>query len=557
MEYLEAGRLLYRQCRRYLSDVLPLFRETLLSTVSLIRLYLRLLLHLLRPVLSLLLSLHSLLSPLLSSLLARLWAFFVRQPARVLAIEAALAIALLAAIALERRFRVLARCAELVGSVSYSVRKRYRSFVGGVRQQSRLAAAALPHLLFAAVAFVFHRTAGTAVEPIASGATGLLLAVARPAFQTVKLLYVVDADDVPLIEQNEEEEEEVVDSPDSAGANYETPSTRRALRRRKSTPLSEPVRTRARARLERELENEAAGANGVAMKHSAPLRFGEGGEEDDEKGEESQLVVAEPRTPPRRRRTAYTPDDEAALREAGEAAALRFWVVFGLCWAARSIAWYFIPAVLGGVVERLDVALLYVLLWAQLGLTRGADVVYGVLARVARRRWRLGKRGAANRAQTLNVFVRLAVAANLISAERATDVTCAVAESGFAMIGVVFLITPRVATFLGTLLVGLLVPCYLSTAALEAATSKSMARHNCLSYWAVLVGVEYLFVACADMFGWLPLWYHVKMVLILWLQLPYYRGSVAVLDGVMRYVGSALSSVRRQIVVTPRKRKRA
>lgn len=552
MEYLEAGRLLYRQCRRFLSDVLPLFHETLLSTLSLVHLYLRLLLHLLRPILSLLLSLHSVLSPLLYSLLARLWAFFVRQPARVLAIEAALAIALLAAITLERRFRVLARCAEFVATVSYSVRKRYASVVAGVRQQSRLAAAALPHLLFAAVAFVFHRTAGSAVEPLVSGATGLLLAVARPALQTVKLLYIVDADDVSAIEQNVDDEE-LVDSPDSAEANYQTSSPRRGARRRKSTPLSQPVRTRARARLERELENEAAGANRAAAKNSARQRICDS---EHEKAEESQLVVAEPRTPPRRRRTAYTPADEAALREAGEVGALRFWVVFGLCWAARSVAWYFIPAVLGGVVERLDVVLLYVLLWAQLGLTRGADLLYGILARVARRRWRLGKQGAADRAQTVNVFVRLAIAANLIRAERATDVTSAVAESGFAMIGVVFLITPRVATFVGTLLVGLLVPCYLSTAALEAIGSKSKARKNWLSYWAVFAGVEYLFVACAGVFGWLPLWYHVKMVLILWLQLPYYRGSVVVLDAVMRYVGSAVTSVTRQ-VVTPRKRKRA
>lgn len=554
MEYLEAGRLVYRQSRRYLSNVLPLVQEALVSTVSLFHLYLRLLLHLLRPVISLLLNLYSLLSPLLSSLLSRLWLFFLRQPARALAIEAAVAITILLLIAFERRFQVFARIVGVATHLSKSVRYKYRSFVEGVRQQSRFAAASLPHLLFIAGAFLFHRAAGPAVHSLAAGATGLFLTVARPVWLTVKLLYAVDVEHIAP-GHFDEDDDEVIDSPDTANERLQTPRERAAgVRRRKSTtPLSEPYRTRARVRMEREMErereNDAADAN-AGTTRSSLLRF-ISSDNDDKPDDASHR--REPRTPPRRRRTASLEADENAIRDSGEIAVLKFWIVFGLAWAVRSVVWYFVPAMLGGVIGKLDVALLYVLVWAQVGLTRGANLVYGLIAGVARRRW---KRSGTDRTQTANIFVRLAVAANLVRTERVADLTSAVAESGLALTGVVFLITPRVATYLGTLLIGLLVPVYLTTSALEGGATSSAARQNWLAYWAVIAVVEVGFLACADLFGWLPLWYHVKMVGILWMQLPYYRGAGVILEAIMGYVGSMLSTVRRE-VVTPRKRKRA
>lgn len=556
MEYLEAGRLLYRQSRRYLSDVLPLLREALVSTVALCHIYFRLLIHLLRPVISLLLTLYSLLSPLLSSLLSRLWRFFVQQPARALAAEAAIAIALLALIALERHFQILAGVTRAFTRVSTGVSNRYKACVDAVRRQSRTAAAALPHLLFAALVLAFHRVAGHIVRSQAPGATGLFLAIGKPVWQTLKLLYAVDIEYTrPLQGADDEEEDdqkkELESSPGGTIETLETPTEKSTVRRRKtSTPLSEPYQTRSRTRLQRalefETENEADEAN-VSESTPSRVRFSAGGKSED--GD----ATKEARTPTRQRRGRKVASaDDWVQGEASEAAVLRFWVTFGLAWTTRSLAWYFVPGVLQGVIENLDVCLLYVLIWAQLGLTRGADMVYGVVAGAARRRW---GRGGTDRTQTANVLVRLAVAANVMRAERVTDMTSTIAESGLALTGVCFLITPRAATFAGTVLIGLVVPVYLTTSVLEGHGS-GLGRHNWLAYWAVMGWVEGMFAGCAEVFGWVPLWYHVKMVGILWLQLPYYRGSVVVLDAVMRHVGTALSSVRRE-VVTPRKRKRA
>ena len=46
-----------------------------------------------------------------------------------------------------------------------------------------------------------------------------------------------------------------------------------------------------------------------------------------------------------------------------------------------------------------------------------------------------------------------------------------------------------------------------------------------LMYWVVFVGFSLTHDFISVGFGWLPLWFHVRLVCIVWLQLPYFRGA--------------------------------
>ncbi|CDF38261.1 unnamed protein product [Chondrus crispus] len=278
----------------------------------------------------------------------------------------------------------------------------------------------------------------------ATGATGLLLSIARPAWTTVKLLYAIDIENKrPLRDDEEEEdEEELLDEPEVAVETLETaPGSGNVRRRRPSTPHSKPYQTRSRTRLQRqitfEVEDEASGANLRPPRSPSNVRLSPASEE---KKSGRSDATNQPLTPPRRRRSSKRDADDPVNYQASEPAALKFWVTFGLVWTARSIMWYFVPSMLKGAIESLDITLLYVLIWAQLGITKGAEIVYGLVAGVARRRWR---RGGRDRTQTANMFLRMAVAANLLRSERLIYMTGMIAESGLALTGVFFLITPR------------------------------------------------------------------------------------------------------------------
>lgn len=575
MEYVAAGRLLGAKVRVYLCDVVPLARDAAEASVEALYLTFRLLLALAFPLARVVLVLWRALAPALALVAARIWAAFCLQPAGVLAVEAAAGAAVLALVMLERRFGVLrALHGATLGVAARGVRN-YRGLVSSVRTQSRSAAAALPHVLFFAGVGAGHAVFGARVAGFVQGMGLFLVACVRPAARTALLLYSVDADGVvglstPSVapDLTPASARKVLQSP--------APATLSGVRRRKGhvTAGGTNVSPRTRAALvASEIENDGNEPNRIVEtpgENSGRADAYAGKEGKDIAGssgtgggttrKKAQFADTPQRQGHGRRRTAFTVEDELAVRLRSDASMLEFWIVFGLVWSLRSLARYMFPSMLLPILAQIDTALFYFFLWAQLGFTSGAHVVYSGIASVARRRWRVssGTASGASRAEQLNVLLRLAVATGVLSEERASTLSMTVAESGLALLGVVFFLTPRMATYVGTLLIGLVVPAYLSTAALETGTAGpllEMSRHNWLGYWAVYSLVDAAFAATTEMLSWLPLWYHLKMAIILWLQLPYYRGSVIILDLCMGYVGSLLTSVSKS-VVTPRKRKR-
>ncbi|KAI0559591.1 TB2/DP1/HVA22-related protein [Gracilaria domingensis] len=409
---------------------------------------------------------------------------------------------------------------------STRVRTSYRLFLSEIRAKSKLAALATPHIIFICLAFLFHSTIGKRLSYFLQGARLLVLACIRPAVRTALLLYTVDIEAHP-----ETASTHVSSAPASAVDSSLDASRERVPRRRRraTTPArrrrssaSSPDDARDTARSNSRVNRSLSVSNG-ALDNSSSIS------------------------------TLWDIPQSEKEHEALELATLRFWVVFALAWATRSLIWYFCPARFEGFLSEIDNFLLYFLLWSDLDITKGAETIYALVSRTARSRTR--RRGQ-SRLEKLNVILRVLVATGVVNADHAEDFSTVVAESGLALLGAVFLITPRMVTFLGTVAVGFILPCYLSQGVIESRDTKSFYRHNWLSYWNTLYLLEIAYTATVNAFGWLPLWYHIKLGVLLWLQLPYFRGATIVLDRVMAWWGKTMSSMQRQ-VVTPRKKKRA
>ncbi|PXF44550.1 Protein HVA22 [Gracilariopsis chorda] len=526
MEYIRAFKLLTREARAYLHNIVPLARETLQSSFTTAYLIARLIYAIARPLVALLINLYYILLPTFTFLLRTLWNTFCRQPPRVLAIEAGAALAITALLLLERRFRFFHRFYSFYAVTSSRVAGTYRKFLSEVRTKSKLAALSIPHMIFLVVVFGFHSTIGKSISSWIQGPTLLLYSCVRPAIRTIFLLYTVEID--------EGRKADPTNPSTPPRPSSQEPGTRvsgdRALRNRRLGFGSDHKRGISGARrIEKpgasrraNAANEAENSNDSAR----PLLA------DSTRGESFNSVPNQ---------------DKAELK------ALRSWVVFGIAWGCRSLSWYFCPQLLEHFVTSFDILLFYFFVWAELELTKGAEVLYSIIARTSRSRLRK-PRGEG--VQKLNIFLRLLVAAGILKDDQTSDLFGFAAESGLTLLGTIFLITPRMLTFVGTVAIGLMMPAYLTIAVIEAGDPKGLYRYNWLSYWSVLSLIEAAYTAASNRLGWLPLWYHVKMCVVMWLQLPYFRGASTLLDRMMGQVGSTLSSVKRQ-VVTPRKRKRA
>lgn len=231
---------------------------------------------------------------------------------------------------------------------------------------------------------------------------------------------------------------------------------------------------------------------------------------------------------------------------------LKYWVVFGVAWGIRSICHYWAPVSTSSLLSTVDAFLFYWFLWLRFPMTNGTRVIYeGVLSGMSRSYLKEQRRRT--KTERLNVVMRLFVACNVLSEKSARIAEDTIAESGLILLGVVFFITPRFATFVGTVLVGCFFPSYLSASALVYEAPYS--QNNWISYWAIYGVFDTLYSALSDVFGWVPLWYHAKLAIILWLQLPYYRGAAIMLERGVQAAAAAASDLSHK-KITPRKRKR-
>lgn len=564
MEFIDATRLLGRHTRTFALEVLPLCLDLFDALFNVFVLFLRLFLALIRPLLAVLPVLRRIVQPLSLSALSAAWRLFSHQSSKALAVEAAVFGVLVFFAVFEYQFGFFRYVFGVYTRTLLSVSGWYRNAKLNVRSKSKLAAMALSHVVFVVPVCAVLWVLNPVVLEIVRRWGLLSLAYARPCYRTLCLLYSLQSDVTNQVDAVEDR----------------TPSTPN-----KSTKMTVRSRSATRSSIcesvpERRLDSFSTDdddANTLdATPDKAPIADSPAATVMQRRrvgttvsGKSSSTHSASPRTARRNAvisssrkgqpttadstvsftRTPVSSRKAIALGEHSirtpEEEVLRFWVVFGVAWSVRNLLRFFTPAILGSFLNRWDTFLFVFMLWLQLGFTDGTNVLFPLIASFLRQGRYLRMNPSAS-AEQLNIFLRVLVAFGIIHAEQATSLGTSLSESGVVLLGIIFFITPRTVTFLGTVLTGYLVPIYLTT---YAATPSSMpsARQTWLAYWAVFALVDLIYTSIADLTEWIPLWYHAKLALILWLQIPYYRGAWVLLDRFMLHAGSVATRVRRHV----------
>jgi TB2/DP1, HVA22 family len=597
MEFISAARLVGAHATVFLSELVPLLRDVVDALVDTTFAVFRLLSALARPAAGLLQTVGVALRPLVAALLSSLWQAFASQTPGALAKEAAAASVISTLLALEHRLGLIRSVTSLFVAWSRGVARSYSSFKRNVRDKSATAAALMSHAVFLIPSAGLFVCFGPGVDAFAQRWGLFAVSVVSPSYRTIYALYSMDNDDddysvqdecavtptvlrgrrfldtpsgcapasraAKLLEaearegqhlSNESDDAEASDT-DSSGGNQGS----RGARPARDTSTASPILIQRRRNLLLSASTATPALPESLPSCSEAVVDGSDSIATQTSGEKVGIVSALRRrmlTPasfrkqPRKNRGSSPVVSSSML----EAELLRFWVVYGVAWAVRSLARFFVPAIMSGLTSRLDTFLFFFIIWLQIGLTRGADTLFPIVATFLRQSHYL--RSTATRSEQLNIGLRMLVACGLISTDKAAIVGETIAESGLALVGVIFFITPRVPTFIGTVLIGYCVPIYLTVSAASSA-SLSSTRYTWLCYWVVYALVDSVYNSLSDTLDWLPLWYHCKLAIILWLQTPVHRGASFLLDRSMSLFVSRVVSMYRRRAVTPHKRKRA
>lgn len=677
---LRQFRTLSHNVSAYFTDLYPLARQSLHVTLHALVLYIRLLFRAIQPILALTVYLYHVLTPPIASLLRNFLIALTLQPRHLVVFEMSVIVLIILSIWIERRYGLFHRTYSLYIRGRRRITLHYRRLQTHVRTKSKVAASALPHVIFAAVAMIFHASLARFLIPLVRGPGLVMIACVRPAFRTIYLLYAIDVAPVsyqpsqppsssssPAPSVSDATPRAVVAAPSPTRALRFTPDSENTLSdsadRLDATSLSDVVRASSSSV---SLPSAAAKSDSIRLRKNAKLPLSSesassdrrrspstpavrGDSAEDKEGSDSDADAAPSLTASARRvRIDDTPSCissrsptasilstplsrfqrvkqllamsasrtrlnseystpvsskiskskpsesfgsmDSAARFKEERTLLTFWVAFGIVWAVRSITWYLCPSMLESFMTMVDTWMFYLFIWAQVSLTNGARFGYALFTSFLRKRGiistkirrngtraghGLSSEAAKETVHQLGTVMRLLSSLRIFDPIKSGRIWRALTDSGVvAGIAIVFLAVPRMVTFLATIVLGVALPAVKTAITLENSLDEEangptsddnddgdsddsdleLQRHNWLAYWSVFSLLDAIYAAGTEKFGWLPLWYHVKMAIILWLLIPRFRGTVIMLDHLMTHVGLLLSTVRKQ-TVTPRKRK--
>lgn len=237
-----------------------------------------------------------------------------------------------------------------------------------------------------------------------------------------------------------------------------------------------------------------------------------------------------------RPRTAFTCTDEKNMLVREQDSLLKYWSVISVIFGFRQIMHFSIPSYFSSLLLRVDTFALYMTFWLQNSATNGTDIGYNTISALFGKR--LEVKTGNTRAQ-VGILLSILVSVGALSDSRANQVSSILAESGVALVGFLFLVTPQIVTFFGTVFIGWLAPSYLNV----VSYSEDGHRQKWLSYFAVYALTDAMFEILRGPLSWFPLLYHLKMGLILWLQLPFYQGAAVILKQLQGHTSNITNSV--------------
>lgn len=431
-----------------------------------------------------------LLRPIFISSLASFWKRFIAQSWKSIAIQTALSFFFLALAVLEKRYGLFSR--------SYGAcNRKVKQWQDGLRKKSKTAANALPHILFLVIVGAFEYLTWGSIPPALRKVA--LFAVTRgiPAFYSARILnHHFDLEKRQnLRDASNGDALEDVDSSSVANgvANGSTTGSSSANGNANGYASSS-----SRSKNDTASSGSSASSNGVRARRTMSLH--------------SSALQSSTRRP----RTSFTDDDEDIVAVRKEKALLQYWALISISLAIRQVIHFFLPAMFGRLLFWVDPLVCYFALWLRSSASNGASIAFRAVSYLFGRKLEL--KDSETKAK-VGIILSLMVSIGVLSQNRADVVSTTLSESGVALSGVVFLITPQFVTFLGTVLIGWVAPSYLILSSSRTAPQ----RRKWLAYFAVFSLADTAVEVMRRPFSWLPIFYHLKVVLILWLQL--YNGG--------------------------------
>ena len=200
---------------------------------------------------------------------------------------------------------------------------------------------------------------------------------------------------------------------------------------------------------------------------------------------------------------------------------LKYWTIFSLFLFFRRIPvinYYIISTQISQYL------VLMFILWMLLPATDGADMALKMLIPFVNKN--IKKIPKNDRIKDANFIWRMLVTFNIISDEKRKIIDSIIKDSGsIVLISLLFLFTPGFITYYGCLMVGYLYPIYASM------YSVSIEQKNMCLWWLtymIVFNIVFLILDMVEpMLGWIPIWpeNHLRLLLFIWLQLPYFRGA--------------------------------
>ncbi len=234
----------------------------------------------------------------------------------------------------------------------------------------------------------------------------------------------------------------------------------------------------------------------------------------------------------RRRRKLFLGDDLTEEDDAILESCLQYWIPFAMYHTTANILTLLLPRFLVSTCTPSTFTANLALLWVHVPLTHGATFLYSAVVSWMHPYADLLPQPPAEEEST-NILLRAATALGVIKTHHA-NILRDLRAQGPALCGLVFLVTPSFLTLRGCDLVSLAFPAYV---AMGTVAAKHRRTHEWwVLYFVVVAILDYMMVALDAILGWVPLLYHLKLLGIMWLQFPYWRGAQVIFDAVFNSV---------------------
>ncbi|CAI5745648.1 unnamed protein product [Peronospora destructor] len=218
-------------------------------------------------------------------------------------------------------------------------------------------------------------------------------------------------------------------------------------------------------------------------------------------------------------------------------ACLKYWVIWSLAVCLIGMVTLFLPTfVTSFFTVPLDWYNVF-LVWMHSPFTRGDIALYSLLSPlISPYANRIHEREATINVEAeekTNFLIRILVSFRVVP-ERHVHLAKDLWSQGPALFGLFFMFTPGFVASRGCLLMGFGFPAYVTIGVLS---EKRTRRYEWwLAYFSVAVAADYFIAAIGREIGWLPLFYHVKLLMMMWLQFPYFQGAEQIFNAIFSSV---------------------